>query len=206
MEFLNTVGDIISSFFKNLPQYAALITASVAILLFIFKELIEKCRKIKANKKEKIALKKILSTYNYRNKVIINHIIEYIDSLINGDDCICKFINDNEYYLSRIVIDENGKKIRKTQLVLNIPNEQYEKRLFDCIRIDDELFESLSDVYTRTSLDIINIPHHMKLLGIDGDISDSDKSLITNERLLILKGLLTKTLAAITTLDKKCKK
>ncbi|HIE4535513.1 TPA: hypothetical protein ACXND3_003208 [Proteus mirabilis] len=37
-------------FFKNLPQYAALITASIAIFLFLLKEFLESRRKKKENK------------------------------------------------------------------------------------------------------------------------------------------------------------
>ncbi len=47
MDYLKLIGDGIAYFFKNLPQYAAILTASVAIILFSIKELKEKRKKEK---------------------------------------------------------------------------------------------------------------------------------------------------------------
>ncbi|CRL60085.1 hypothetical protein [Proteus vulgaris] len=51
MDILNWFVDFIKYFFVNLPQYAALITSSVAIALFLIKERKEKNKKIEEEKK-----------------------------------------------------------------------------------------------------------------------------------------------------------
>lgn len=65
MDFLNWVSSVIASFFEYLPQYAALITASVAISLFLIKEHKEKKKKekdeIRENQKNIIELHAIRS-------------------------------------------------------------------------------------------------------------------------------------------------
>ncbi|HID8089166.1 TPA: hypothetical protein ACXIFC_003296 [Proteus mirabilis] len=60
MDILNWLVDVVNYFFVNLPQYAALITSSVAITLFLVKEHKEKKKKIQEEKKvqEKIELQR----------------------------------------------------------------------------------------------------------------------------------------------------
>ncbi len=60
MDIFNWFVDFIKYFFINLPQYAALITSSVAITLFLVKEHKEKKKKIQEEKKvqEKIKLQR----------------------------------------------------------------------------------------------------------------------------------------------------
>ncbi len=48
-------------FFKNLPQYAALITASIAIFLFLLKEFLESGRKKKEREQNRFAINMVAS-------------------------------------------------------------------------------------------------------------------------------------------------
>ncbi|HCR3793515.1 TPA: hypothetical protein ON705_001844, partial [Proteus mirabilis] len=48
-------------FFKNLPQYAALITASIAIFLFLLKEFLESRRKKKEREQNRFAINMVAS-------------------------------------------------------------------------------------------------------------------------------------------------
>lgn len=187
----------------NLPA-AALITSGVAISLFLF-NLIKDCHvKRKVNKKETMALKRILRSANEKNMRTLSFILKYLQCNINGEVCNCDFINDNEYYLSFNDIEKDGAKVR--QFALNIQCDVYERWLFDCARINIELFEKLTKVYDRAVIDNINIPHHMKLLGLGDKIPDKDKPLVTTDRLEIFKELLLKSLEAIDALDSLCKK
>lgn len=152
MKFLIWVGDVINSFLANLPQYAALITAGVAITLFVVKETLE----IKRKKKEKLtnidAINKIASIQGV-NLSEKHFFIVSVASQIKIDSSVVIKV-DYSGEVSGIKIDDND--------VINIPkklpNFSYDAILnaskVGCGRFS--LFANMNDVndYLNKSIDL----------------------------------------------------
>ncbi|MBL1381496.1 hypothetical protein [Proteus mirabilis] len=159
MEFLNLVGDIISSFFKNLPQYAALITASVAIILFIVKEKKENKRRIteEAKRKEKETIEQKRKLVSLSN-VLAHKAIPlcetarmfcqlYILLLVIKKRDGSKNLANDEFMLNwyekenrrEICISMGGKHEPIRITVSNFYNVIHETTLLNCALVSDQL-------------------------------------------------------------------
>nr|ELR5208440.1 hypothetical protein [Providencia rettgeri] len=83
MDYLKLIWDGVAYFFKNLPQYAAILTASVAIILFLIKESKEK-RKKEENKRERDTkkneeLKAIRTILGFEAYIVLKQVEFFID-------------------------------------------------------------------------------------------------------------------------------
>lgn len=152
MEFLNWVGDVIYSFLKHLPQYAALITASVAIILFIIKEKRDKNKKIieeekdkEKERKEVLAIKKILGRESFSILKQVEFFIDIYERKNNATKVKLDIMPDNFWRQINIAYKIDGFDVYSEFIMIpdrsNVIDNLF---MMNAIKMDPELFNVIN--------------------------------------------------------------
>ncbi|HHH2699089.1 hypothetical protein [Morganella morganii] len=159
MQNVQNVVDNTTNFFDNLPQYAALITASIAIILFLLKEFFEMRRRSKNKKNEIESLNAIMYEEIKLNSRYMRDVLAFFADIKNKK----VFKLSKDIVLNQILIeyiDDNG-------------NEKFFVAVRHSSRLIENYLLDVSRVNQKLAIDLVYLNAYIKhyndtiLLGID---------------------------------------
>lgn len=152
-------GSLMSDYIKYLPQYAALITASIAIFLFILKEILEYLRKRKTKKNEMKALKILINNEISSNRTYLKSMIKFFNAVITNK--IMTYNYSNITHKSFIEYDDGSGSIDLVPLIHHSVSI-IDRYLFDIAKINNEMMINVINVRM-----CINYFNSMLIDGLD---------------------------------------
>lgn len=151
MNFLILVRDVIVSFFEHLPQYAALITSSVAISLFLIKEHkekkkkeIDKAKENEKNESEKIAIRSVLAREAFFLLKQVKFFIELHEDIKNAVKVKIEIMPGNMW--RQIQIECGDIECNPSLLIPTSPVKFNHSFTVSAIKIDPDFYQYINQL------------------------------------------------------------
>ncbi|MDD9338292.1 MAG: hypothetical protein PV362_01215 [Providencia heimbachae] len=151
MDFLKLIIDGIAYFFKNLPQYAAILTSLVAITLFIIKERRENKKKIadevksaKKLKEEVEAIKIVLGAEAFAIFSQIGFFLDLSEKLKDSVRVKLEVMPDNLWRQLHIGYDQDNGAYSQFVMIPNSPTMFDHAFITNAIKLNKDIFDLIN--------------------------------------------------------------